>query len=64
MTAMKALVVLALLGFVVASGYKLPFMKQFKQPQETGLKKFKYGPEQRYDWKDKYTNWLVSEIKG
>ena len=49
MTAMKALVVLALLGFVVASGYKLPFMKQFKQPQETGLKKFKYGPEQRYD---------------
>ena len=49
MTAMKALVVFALLGFVLASGYKLPFMKQFKQRQETGLKKFKYGPEQRYD---------------
>ena len=50
MTAMKAMVVLALLGFGLASGYKLPFMKQLKQPQETGLKKFKYGPEQRYDW--------------
>ena len=49
MAAMKALVVLALLGFVLASGYKLPFMKQFKQPQETGLKNFKYGPVQRYD---------------
>ena len=46
---MKALLVLALVGFVLASGYKLPFMKRFKQTQEAGFKTFKYGPEQRYD---------------